>query len=84
MPSAMVPTTASVNPMTAPTAMGRDCTNTFAAAFRDLYQNNLVTATELSKAQAGLYELRMAYVEVTNAISRPPQGPFPGAPSGKK
>ena len=32
-----------------------------------------LTATEQNLLQNSLYELRMAYVEVTNALSRPPQ-----------
>ncbi|HSS95493.1 MAG TPA: DUF1844 domain-containing protein, partial [Terriglobales bacterium] len=32
-----------------------------------------LTATEQNFLQNSLYELRMAYVEVTNALSRPPQ-----------
>lgn len=35
--------------------------------------------------QNSLYELRMAYVEVTNALARPPQpGPVPGAGTGTR
>jgi hypothetical protein len=38
-----------------------------------------LTATEQNFLQNSLYELRMAYVEVTNALSRPPQpGPATG------
>lgn len=40
-----------------------------------------LTLTEDNLLQNGLYELRMAYVEVTNALAR---GPQPGAPSAKK
>jgi hypothetical protein len=41
-------------------------------------KNNLTPAEE-TFLQNSLYELRMAYVEVTNAIARPPQpGPAPG------
>jgi len=41
-------------------------------------KNNL-TATEQNFLQNSLYELRMAYVEVTNALARPPQpGPATG------
>ncbi|MFZ0760370.1 MAG: DUF1844 domain-containing protein [Candidatus Sulfotelmatobacter sp.] len=38
-----------------------------------------LTATEENFLQNSLYEVRMAYVEVTNALSRPPQ---PGAATG--
>jgi hypothetical protein len=42
-----------------------------------------LTATEQNFLQNSLYELRMAYVEVTNALARPPQaGPAAGT-SGK-
>ena len=42
-----------------------------------------LTAAEQNFLQNSLYELRMAYVEVTNALARPPQpGPATG-PSGK-
>ncbi len=41
-----------------------------------------LTATEQTFLQNCLYELRMAYVEVTNALSRPPQAT--GADSGKR
>jgi hypothetical protein len=38
-----------------------------------------LTATEQNFLQNSLYELRMAYVEVTNALARPPQpGPATG------
>ena len=38
-----------------------------------------LTATEENFLQNSLYELRMAYVEVTNALARPPQpGPATG------
>jgi len=38
-----------------------------------------LTATEENFLQNSLYELRMAYVEVTNALARPPQaGPLTG------
>jgi Domain of unknown function (DUF1844) len=40
-----------------------------------------LTMTEENLLQNCLYELRMAYVEVTNALAR---GPQPGAPSGNK
>jgi len=38
-----------------------------------------LTAAEQNFLQNSLYELRMAYVEVTNALTRPPQ---PGAATG--
>ena len=39
-----------------------------------------LTTTEENFLQNSLYELRMAYVEVTNALARPPQtGPVAGA-----
>ena len=41
-----------------------------------------LTSTEENFLQNCLYELRMAYVEVTNALSRPPQAP--GTPAGNK
>ena len=42
-------------------------------------KNNL-TAVEENFLQNSLYELRMAYVEVTNALARPPKpGPAAGA-----
>jgi hypothetical protein len=45
-------------------------------------KNNL-TAAEEAFLQNSLYELRMAYVEVTNALARPPQpGPASGTSSG--
>jgi hypothetical protein len=40
-----------------------------------------LTQTEEAFLQNSLYEVRMAYVEVTNALSRPPQ---PGAATGTK
>jgi hypothetical protein len=40
-----------------------------------------LTPTEEAFLQNSLYEVRMAYVEVTNALSRPPQ---PGAATGTK
>ncbi|MGI9101597.1 MAG: DUF1844 domain-containing protein [Terriglobales bacterium] len=49
----------------------------------DKTKGNL-TLTEDNLLQNCLYELRMAYVEVTNALARPPQGPAPGFPGGKK
>lgn len=42
-----------------------------------------LTSAESNFLQTCLYELRMAYVEVTNALARPPQAP-PGAPAGSK
>jgi Domain of unknown function (DUF1844) len=42
-----------------------------------------LTPAENNFLQNCLYELRMAYVEVTNALARPPQAP-PGAPAGSK
>ena len=41
-----------------------------------------LTKTEENFLQNSLYELRMAYVEVTNALSRPPKNP--GAVAGSK
>jgi hypothetical protein len=41
--------------------------------------NGNLTPTEEAFLQNSLYEVRMAYVEVTNALSRPPQ---PGAATG--
>ncbi|HEY1271212.1 MAG TPA: DUF1844 domain-containing protein [Terriglobales bacterium] len=41
-----------------------------------------LTPSEEGFLQNSLYELRMAYVEVTNALARPPQGP--GAPAMPK
>jgi hypothetical protein len=38
-----------------------------------------LTSTEENFLQNVLYELRMAYVEVTNALARPPQTPAPTA-----
>lgn len=38
-----------------------------------------LTPTEENFLQNCLYELRMAYVEVTNALARPPQAPSPAA-----
>ena len=43
----------------------------------DKTKGNL-TGAEANFLQNCLYELRMAYVEVTNALSRPPQGPPTG------
>src|SRR5215470_16731238 len=42
-----------------------------------------LTPAESNFLQNCLYELRMAYVEVTNALARPPQAP-PGATAGSK
>jgi hypothetical protein len=42
-----------------------------------------LTPTEDHFLQNCLYELRMAYVEVTNALARPPQAP-PGPVAGSK
>jgi len=42
-----------------------------------------LTAMESNFLQNCLYELRMAYVEVTNALARPPQAP-PGKAAGSK
>jgi hypothetical protein len=45
-------------------------------------KNNLTPAEE-GFLENSLYELRMAYVEVTNALARPPQpGPTSGTSSG--
>ncbi len=41
-----------------------------------------LTAAEQTFLQNCLYELRMAYVEVTNAISRPPKAPAGAPPPG--
>ena len=38
-----------------------------------------LTSAEENFLQNCLYELRMAYVEVTNALARPPQAPGPAA-----
>ncbi len=38
-----------------------------------------LTSAEENFLQNSLYELRMAYVEVTNALARPPQAPPPGS-----
>jgi hypothetical protein len=43
----------------------------------DKTKGNL-TPAEVAFLQNSLYELRMAYVEVTNALARPPQAPVPG------
>ena len=49
----------------------------------DKTKGNL-TAHEASFLQNCLYELRMAYVEVTNALAHPPQpGGTPGGPGGR-
>jgi Domain of unknown function (DUF1844) len=42
-----------------------------------------LTGAESNFLHNVLYELRMAYVEVTNALARPPEPP-PGAPAGSK
>ena len=43
-----------------------------------------LTAAEQNFLQNCLYELRMAYVEVTNALARPPQTPATNAASNKR
>jgi hypothetical protein len=43
-----------------------------------------LTNTEESFLQNCLYELRMAYVEVTNALTRPPQTPAPSAAATRR
>jgi hypothetical protein len=43
-----------------------------------------LTAAEANFLQNCLYELRMAYVEVTNALARPPQGPGTTAGSTRR
>lgn len=43
-----------------------------------------LTAAESNFLQNCLYELRMAYVEVMNALARPPQAPGPEGGSGKR
>jgi hypothetical protein len=43
-----------------------------------------LTAAEANFLQNCLYELRMAYVEVTNALARPPQAPGPAAGSTRR
>ena len=43
-----------------------------------------LTGTEENFLQNCLYELRMAYVEVTNALARPPQNPASTAPTTKR
>jgi hypothetical protein len=50
------------------------------ALLQDKTKNNL-TATEENFLQNCLYELRMAYVEVTNALSRAPKNPEAAAGS---
>src|ERR1700756_3509161 len=42
-----------------------------------------LTSVEENFLQNSLYELRMAYVEVTNALARPPQAPAKGTGTGK-
>lgn len=51
------------------------------ALLQEKTKGNL-TSTEENFLQNSLYELRMAYVEVTNALSRPPKNP--GAVAGSK
>ena len=53
------------------------------AMLADKTKGNL-TPTEQNLLQNCLYELRMAYVEVTNAVNRAAQQPPPGAPGGPK
>jgi Domain of unknown function (DUF1844) len=48
---------------------------------REKTQGNL-TPKEKSFLENCLYELRMAYVEVTNALAHPPQAPGPGPNTG--
>lgn len=43
-----------------------------------------LTPAESNFLQNCLYELRMAYVEVMNALARPPQAPDPAPGSGKR
>jgi Domain of unknown function (DUF1844) len=43
-----------------------------------------LTSVEENFLQNCLYELRMAYVEVMNALARPPQAPIPGAATTKR
>jgi uncharacterized protein DUF1844 len=43
-----------------------------------------LTAGEANFLQNCLYELRMAYVEVMNALARPPQAPGPAAGTGNR
>ena len=43
-----------------------------------------LTAAEENFLQNCLYELRMAYVEVTNALARPPQAPASSAATAKR
>jgi hypothetical protein len=43
-----------------------------------------LTSAETNFLQNCLYELRMAYVEVMNALARPPQAPDSAAGSGKR
>lgn len=52
------------------------------ALIQEKTKGNL-TAVESNFLQNCLYELRMAYVEVTNALARPPQAP-PGKAAGSK
>ena len=53
------------------------------ALLSDKTKGNL-TPTEENLLQNCLYELRMAYVEVTNAVNRAAQQPPPGAPGGPR
>jgi hypothetical protein len=43
-----------------------------------------LTSAEENFLQNCLYELRMAYVEVTNALARPPQTPASSAATTKR
>lgn len=61
---------------------GRQTIDTI-AMLADKTKGNL-TPTEQNLLQNCLYELRMAYVEVTNAVNRAAQQPPPGAPGGPK
>jgi hypothetical protein len=53
------------------------------ALLQEKTKGNLTTA-ESNFLQNCLYELRMAYVEVMNALARPPQAPDPAAGTGKR
>ena len=61
---------------------GRQTIDTI-AMLADKTKGNL-TPTEENLLQNCLYELRMAYVEVTNAVNRAAQQAPPGAPGGPK
>lgn len=61
---------------------GRQTIDTI-AMLADKSKGNL-TPTEENLLQNCLYELRMAYVEVTNAVNRAAQQAPPGAPGGPK